>query len=386
MKQRLHHLDALRASAMLLLIPYHAGRFIWKQQLNHGGDSDVLAAVIWFVHAWHMPLFFLVSGYLLALALERSGANRQATNRVTRLGIPLVIGMLTIIPLSNLFLAWASPNNPNAAIQRSTDLGDLYNWRPLHLWFLNYLLLASLIGIGMWLLGRRYDLGAASKRMFRALANSPFLIPVLSLVSGLLLSLTSHWQAPPASDSLIPLWPLLGYYVLFLAFGFGVSYQPDIVSRIEGRPWIYALITAVTFPFAWALFRPEPVMNGAPLDHLAATVVLGVMTWSALFTVWGFFARFAATESRFWRYVSDASYWVYVIHIIFLAPVQTLFARTEIDAGYRYALTLLITFTLSFLTYALFIRHSPVGTFLHGRRPSKRQLRREAAQPAPASV
>ena len=115
LKERLHHFDALRASAMLLLIPYHGGRFIWKEQLNKGGDSEVLAAVIWFVHAWHMPLFFLVSGYLLALALERSGANRQATNRVTRLGIPLVIGMLTIIPLSNLFIAWAAPDNPNAA-------------------------------------------------------------------------------------------------------------------------------------------------------------------------------------------------------------------------------------------------------------------------------
>ena len=371
---------------MLLLIPYHGSRFIWKEQLNRGGDSEVLAAVIWFVHAWHMPLFFLVSGYLLAMALERSGANRQASNRVTRLGIPLVIGMLTIIPLSNLFIVWAAPDNPNAAIQRTTELADLYNWRPLHLWFLNYLLFASLIGIGIWLLGRRYAFGAAAKRGFRALASSRWLIPVLALVGGLLLSLTDHWQIPPASDSLVPVWPLLGYYVLFLMFGFGVSYQPDIVSRIAGRPWTYALITAISFPFAWILFRPEPVINGPPLEHLAATIVLGVMTWSALFAVWGFFSRFAATESRFWRYVSDASYWVYLIHIIFLAPVQILFAQTEIDASLRYALTLLITFTLSFLTYALFIRHSPVGTFLHGRRPSARQRRRERRRQATAEA
>lgn len=366
---------------MLLLIPYHGGRFIWKEQLNKTGDSEVLAAIIWFVHAWHMPLFFLVSGYLLALALERSGANRQATNRVTRLGIPLVIGMLTIIPLSNLFIAWAAPDNPNAQILRTVDLDYLFNWRPLHLWFLNYLMWVSLIGIGAWLLGRRYDLGAAAGRAFRALASSTLLmIGVLSLVSGLLLSLTDHWQIPPASDSLVPVWPLLAFYLLFLGFGFAVSYQPDIVSRIEGRPWLYAAITAISFAPAWILFRPEPVIDGPPLEHLAAAIVLGVMTWSALFAVWGFFARFATTESRFWRYVSDASYWVYLIHIIFLAPVQILFAQTEIAQSVRYALTLLITFTLSFLTYQLFIRHTPVGTFLHGRRPSKRQKRREREQ------
>ena len=382
MKERLHHFDALRASAMLLLIPYHGGRFIWKEQLNRGGDSEVLAAVIWFVHAWHMPLFFLVSGYLLALALGRSGANRQATNRITRLGIPLVIGMLTVIPLSNLFIAWAAPDNPTAEIVRTTDLDYLFNWRPLHLWFLNYLLITSLIGIGVWLLGRRYDLGTTGKRAFRALATSPFLIPILAVAGGLLLSLTGHWQIPPASDSLIPVWPLLAYYLMFLAFGFGVSYHPDIVSRIEGRPWVYTLITALSFPVAWILFRPEPVVDGPPLEHIAAGIALGVMTWAALFAVWGFFARFAATESRFWRYISDASYWVYVIHIIFLAPVQILFSQTGIDAGFRYTLTLLVTFALSFLTYALFIRHSPVGTFLHGRRPSKRQQRRQATAEA----
>lgn len=380
MKERLHHLDALRAAAMLLLIPYHGGRYIWKGQLNTGEDPGLLDEIIWFVHAWHMPLFFLVSGYLLALALERSTPRRQAMNRVTRLGIPLLIGMVTIIPLTNLLLAWAAPDNPGAAIERTTELGALFNWRPLHLWFLNYLLFTSLIGIGIWMLGRRYDLAAAGGRAFRAVAATPLMVPILALLTGVMLSLTHHWQAPPASDSLVPVWPLLAYYMVFLIFGFAVSYQSDIVARIEGRPWLYAAAAAISAPIAWELFRPQPVVGGDPLTHLAATVVLGLMTWSALFAVWGFFAKFAATESRFWRYISDASYWVYLFHIIILAPVQILFSQTDLPAAARYSLTLIITFGLSFLTYALFVRHTPIGTFLHGRRDSKR------TPPAPAGT
>ena len=158
MKERLHHLDALRASAMLLLIPYHGSRFIWKGQVNKKEDGQPLEEIIWYVHAWHMPLFFLVSGYLLAMALERSGAQRQATNRITRLGIPLAIGMVTIIPLTNLLLAWADPGRPVGGRERSADLATLFNWRPLHLWFLNYLLAACLILIVFWVVLRRAEI------------------------------------------------------------------------------------------------------------------------------------------------------------------------------------------------------------------------------------
>ena len=369
MKERLHHLDALRASAMLLLIPYHGSRYIWKGQVNKKEDGQPLEQIIWYVHAWHMPLFFLVSGYLLAMALERSGAERQATNRITRLGIPLAIGMVTIIPLTNLLLAWTDPGRPVGGRERTTDVATLFNWRPLHLWFLNYLLAASLILIVAWVVLRRAEIRTAISRGFRAAVGSPLAVPALSVCTGLLLSLSTYWQAPPASDSLLPQIPLLSYYVFFLGFGFAISYQPDLVSRIERRPLIYLMASLLCIPFAWDLFQQENFAAGDPAAHIAATVVLGLMTWSALFAVWGFFARFAATESRFWRYISDASYWVYLIHIIFLGPTQSLFSQTEIAPSIRYVLTLVITFSLSFMTYALFIRHTRVGTFLHGRRP-----------------
>ena len=374
MKERLHHLDALRASAMLLLIPYHGSRYIWKGQINKKEDGQPLEEIIWYVHAWHMPLFFLVSGYLLAMALERGGAERQVTNRVTRLGIPLAIGMVTIIPLTNLLLAWSDPGRPVGGRERTTDLATLFNWRPLHLWFLNYLLAASLILIVTWVVLRRAEIRRGLSRAFGAVVGSPLVVPVLSICTGLLLSLSTYWQAPPASDSLIPQIPLLSYYVFFLGFGFAISYHPDLVSRIERRPLIYLAASLICIPFAWDLFQEERLAAGDAAAHIAATVVLGLMTWSALFAVWGFFSRFAATESRFWRYISDASYWVYLIHIIFLGPTQSLFSQTEISPAIRYVLTLAITFSLSFMTNALFIRHTPIGTFLHGRRPTKRQL------------
>ena len=88
--QRRHHLDAVRVSAILLLIPYHAARYIQKGL----GEDRVVDLAVWFVHTWHMPLFFAISGFLAATGLRRSSAARQLRSRLRRLGLPLVVGML----------------------------------------------------------------------------------------------------------------------------------------------------------------------------------------------------------------------------------------------------------------------------------------------------
>ncbi len=102
--QRRHHLDAIRVSAILLLIPYHAARYIQKGL----GENRAVDAAVWFLHTWHMPLFFAISGFLAASALRRSTAAGQVRSRLRRLGVPLVIGMLTVVPLANFFVIEAA--------------------------------------------------------------------------------------------------------------------------------------------------------------------------------------------------------------------------------------------------------------------------------------
>ena len=53
----------------------------------------------------------------------------------------------------------------------------------------------------------------------------------LALLTGLLLSATAHWQIPPASDSLVPVWPLLGFYVVYRFLRLGGA-RPSF----KGRP------------------------------------------------------------------------------------------------------------------------------------------------------
>ncbi|WP_422928282.1 acyltransferase family protein [Singulisphaera sp. PoT] len=99
---RYHALDSLRAAAMLLGVLYHAliFRFIFsgKQVMMNPGFPR--RWTLEWMHSFRMPLFFLISGFFGAMMFEKYGAKLFVRRRWSRIGIPMLFGLLTLSPLS----------------------------------------------------------------------------------------------------------------------------------------------------------------------------------------------------------------------------------------------------------------------------------------------
>lgn len=99
---RRHDLDALRAGAMVLGICLHGmmaySGIPWVVMDNE--RSGVLENAINLIHGFRMPLFFLVSGYFTAMLACRRGWAGMLGNRAGRILTPLLVCMITIIPLN----------------------------------------------------------------------------------------------------------------------------------------------------------------------------------------------------------------------------------------------------------------------------------------------
>ena len=97
---RRHDLDALRAFAMLLGIGLHAALsfapFPWPVQDTQQNESFLLFFQI--IHGFRMPLFFIVSGFFTAMLWRKRGLKSLLKQRASRIGLPLLISMVTIIP------------------------------------------------------------------------------------------------------------------------------------------------------------------------------------------------------------------------------------------------------------------------------------------------
>jgi glucans biosynthesis protein C len=362
--QRRHHLDAIRVSAILLLIPYHAARYVQKGD----GGSEIVDAVVWFVHTWHMPLFFAISGFLAASALRRSTAAQQLRARFRRLGLPLTVGMLTVVPLANLLVIGAAalwPRNEALPPKRELDLANVFSLTPRHLWFIAYLLMISLVALGIWVaIQRAPHIGAALNRGFGRLLRSWWAVPILASISAAILITKAGWVAGgTASNSLVPAPTLFAYYSLFFFFGWLLSGQSNLLEELKRGAWLRLGAGVLIAVPAFLFFYDNGDFTGnvgtpgllAEIDELRiyGLFTVGLVCWLTLFGIWGVLARYVRKESRALRYLADASFWIYLVHIPFLVALQSSLAETDLTIPARYALTVSGTLALALGTYAL---------------------------------
>jgi surface polysaccharide O-acyltransferase-like enzyme len=131
-------LDALRAAAMLLGIVLHASLSFFPSfwMVSDSRQEPAFGAVFSAIHGFRMPLFFVMSGFFSAMLLHRRGRGALVKHRFRRVFLPLLAGMVTVIPLTNAISgmamssaapkpAGASPAEEESTIWKAADAGDL---------------------------------------------------------------------------------------------------------------------------------------------------------------------------------------------------------------------------------------------------------------------
>lgn len=315
-----------------------------------------------------MPLFFAISGFLAASALRRSSAARQVRARFRRLGVPLAVGMLTVVPLANLLVIGAAtlwPRKGTLPPKRDLDLANVFSFTPRHLWFISYLLIISLVAIGIWLaIQRAPALGAAINRGFSRLMRSWWGVPVLAAISAAILFTKTGWVAGgSASNSLIPAPTLFAYFSFFFLFGWLLSGQSDLIEQLKRGAWLRLVAGTLIAVPAFLLFYDNGDFTGnvgtpgvlAEIDELRiyGLFTVGIVCWLTLFGIWGVLARYVRQESRLLRYLADASFWIYLVHIPFLVALQSSLSTTDLAIPIRWGLAVTGTLALAVGSYAL---------------------------------
>jgi hypothetical protein len=119
--------------------------------------------IVAFLGPWHMPLLFLLAGAATWFALDRRSAGTYAAERVKRLLIPFVFGILVIVPPQALLARWFRGGEFSLA-EYWTFKGNLSgytgNWTPAHLWFIAFLFVFSLVALPLFIRWHRHPLHA----------------------------------------------------------------------------------------------------------------------------------------------------------------------------------------------------------------------------------
>lgn len=392
---RYHALDALRAVMMLLGLVLHTSiNYLpaipasanWPYQ--DARTSLVFAWLVAFIHIFRMPVFFVVAGFFAAFVHGRRGARGFLRHRFARVGVPLLCAwpvlyavLVGSAPYAQTFTA-APPPHPEIAV--GVDL--------LHLWFLYYLLIfcsvAALVDRSL----RRVPAGWRDRclRAFEGLVQRGRGIVVPAGASGLLLMPMESWHFDTAS-SLLPAPHVVAGYGVFFAFGWLLFQRRRLIEGFEARAWTYFGAGFLCHGFYLFLFdqgfpdptNPEKVLLGhamyAPLHaagqtgaaagtHMTAMAALALSIWMLIYGFLGLFRRYLGQPSEVWRYLSDASYWMYLVHLPLAVWLPVLLGRQPLPAGLKFGLSLAGVAALTLISYHYFVRATVIGYWLNGRR------------------
>jgi len=226
-----------------------------------------------------------------------------------------------------------------------------------HLWFLYYLIWLVLGFIAItWLLGK-----LKWKALPDWVVTSPLRLLWLLPVTFLAQLLMKDSFGPATATGFLPWPPILIYYAIFFFFG-AVCFGRDTFETKIGKLWPLSFILAVP-PLLAGLCLVKSQNNGL---LLAACSV--AYAWLMIFGFIGFFRHFFSGENPRIRYISDSSYWLYIMHLPVIMFLQAMVSTWDMPSFPKFLIACAATTLPLLLIYAFVVRYTFIGTLLNGKR------------------
>jgi peptidoglycan/LPS O-acetylase OafA/YrhL len=359
------------------LISYGAVEYGGAWPYKDDSTNRLCDIAVLIIHIFRMPIFYAMAGFFAALLYLRRGPAGLARNRVTRILVPFIVGWILLFPLIKTgfwFAITAKESGVAEGLAKVAGMfatGDLFHDSTAHLWFLEYLMLfyvAALLAAPLILkLPESWRNG--SLELFEKLMQSRLRPLWFALPTALTLCLMPYGTLE-TSTSFVPAPRVLIAYSVFFFFGWLLYLRRELVATFTRHAWLQVVLALLLVPvnmfgIGWMLDGDNPG-GGRAYAVIVATGAL--MVWLLLFGITGLFLRYLDRHIPVVRYVVDASYWLYLIHLPFTIWLPGLLSGFAWPALVKAAAVFLISSPFWLASYHFCVRATFIGKLLNGRR------------------
>lgn len=366
-------IDWLRFIAVLLLFPFHTARifdifeefYVKSEVLSMG-----LTFLIGFLGGWHMPLFFLLAGASTWFALRFRSGRQYAGERVKRLLVPFVFGVLVLIP----------PQSYLGLLSHSGYAGPFFEWYPRffnlipedmdgyflgghtwgHLWFIFHLLVYSIVALPLFLFLNRQ----AGQRLVDRLARFSTKPGVIFLPAVLLL-LTLGFPDIAGGNPLFYIFIFIFGYILMADARFSEAIdRHKAVALILGP--VVALAVLLLYGAGWVQSLPGWAAS-ATGDYYDAFV-----PWFSLVALMGYGRQFLNFSNSLLKYTAEASYPIYTLHQTVIVVIGFFTLQWNVGVALQFLTIMIVSLVVTVLVYDLLVKRINPVRFLFGLKPRKK--------------
>jgi len=358
---RRYDLDWLRVIVFALLIFYHVGMFFvpWGWHVKNNEIYDWLRWPMLFLNQWRLPILFVISGMGTYYALGKRSMGKFIWERFLRLGIPLVAGMILIVPPQMYFERLAEGTFSGSYWEYFTTVafdgvypeGNL-SWH--HLWFLPYLLVFSWILAPLFVYLRRHQtlfIEWVKRLIQKNWGIYAFVIPlyfVESLVEPFF----------PITHALVDDWFNFIFSIILFFYGFVLIATGEVfwgtVARMKQKALALGIMCFSGQLIIWLFFEDGYVI------HFTEALLKVTNIWSWILVLFAYAAQYLNTPSKGLAYANRAVYPFYILHQT--VTVAIAYYLMNLNWGFVPKAFILVvgTFGISWLIYDLIILRIPL--------------------------
>jgi glucan biosynthesis protein C len=385
---RREDIDALRVAATYLLFVFH-GAMVFNPapfyHIRNGDLSLVMLILCGFIGLWHMPLFFLLAGWASHASLAVRGRRAYLRERVRKLCIPLVAGVILFGPVIKFFelrsgldlsyaglrvapklqdsfrvviptgLAVAPPFRESFVEFLPTFFTHLERFTWAHLWFIAYLFTFSILYVAVlpWL----------ARQAARLTSGSAWLvyIPILPLAL-IQLMLRERW---PGIQNLYDDWANVAYYTVYFLAGVVIAAQPQLERRLRQESRRALLIALAT---TGILLLAVLKVFSATWVVLAGSAVAG---WCFNIVILGFGDRVRRACGRALPYLRESAFPVYILHQVAIVVPGYFIIQLPLGIAAKFVFVLFVAIAVTLGLYQFVVRPFGPVAFLFGAKRSR---------------
>jgi glucans biosynthesis protein C len=359
---RRYDLDWVRIGAFLLLIFYHVGMYYvtWDWHVKSPHASHVIEPLMMLTSPWRLSLLFLVSGVATGYLLARQGARHFLGQRSTRLLIPLVFGMLVIVPPQSYLEVVEKIKYAGSYAEfyrlyitgfhgfcRGNDCLIMPTWN--HLWFVAYLWVYTVV---LYLSVRLAPPVIPWLRRLaeRHLSGVGVLLWPLAYLCVIRFGLAPRF---PQTNALVGDWYNHAMYFGVFLLGFALAGVRAPWEMIERARWITSGVAVL----AWGFFASYVGAYGEdaaiPPEALRmfARLVYAAEQWLAIAAILGFAHRHLTDDSPARRYLTTAIFPVYILHQTVIVVVAHALKPSNLYPPVEGMVLVMVTVATCFLGY-----------------------------------
>lgn len=353
MNNRHFYIDWIRIFLIFSVFLFHVGMVFnaWGWHVKNDVRLESLTPLMHFLHAWRMPLLFLVSGAGTRLALGVRSNRQYATERTRRLFLPLVAGIFILVPVQVYIEKVSQYDSLLHFYQHFFDgvypTGN-FSWH--HLWYLVYLFFISMVFIPFITFFR----SAAYARFDRAVeklasVKGALLLLYLPLIGSQLL-LRPYF--PHETHAFIDDWAFICLDFLYFMFGFILLGNQKVVEFLvrDRRVWL-----GVTIATTGLMYLSLKALDYSKTAWLIYDILALLMSWSIALTILAYSKKYLNRDSAFREQLNTAIYPFYLLHQPIIIVVAYWVIQLQFPVFLKAALIILISLTIVWSVYRFLI-------------------------------